>query len=78
MSNLKYIFIDDQKKGVKNFRLDDMPENPTMVIIAKRRSGKSWICRDILRHFKNIPCGVIIAKSEYKQDKPLNEDHNDL
>ena len=71
MSNLKYIFIDDQKKGVKNFRLDDMPENPTMVIIAKRRSGKSWICRDILRHFKNIPCGVIIAKSEYKQDKPF-------
>ena len=54
MSNLKYIFIDDQKKGVKNFRLDDMPENPTMVIIAKRRSGKSWIWTCIKRHESNL------------------------
>jgi len=70
-SELKYIFVDEKKMGVKKFELHKMPDNPTIVIIAKRRSGKSWICRDILRHFRDIPVGIVIAKSEYKQDKPF-------
>ena len=38
-SELKYIFVDEKKMGVKKFELHKMPDNPTIVIIAKRRSG---------------------------------------
>jgi hypothetical protein len=33
-------------------------------MIAKRGSGKSWVCRAIIRHFNYLPGGVIIAKTE--------------
>lgn len=67
-SGLKFITIDNQKKGVRKFELDMFASIPTILIIAKRRSGKSWLCRDLLRYFKSVPAGIIIAKTEGKGD----------
>jgi len=33
-------------------------------MVAKRGAGKSWVCRDILHHYKNLPGGLIIAPTD--------------
>ena len=64
----------DKKLQIREFKLDSMVENPAIVMIAKRASGKSWICRDILRNFKDIPVGLIIAPTEKMSDPPFYSD----
>jgi hypothetical protein len=64
----------DKKLQIKEFKLDSMVENPAIVMIAKRASGKSWVCRDILRNFKDIPVGLIIAPTEKMSDPPFYSD----
>lgn len=59
---------------IKEFSLDSMAEHPAIVMIAKRASGKSWVCRSILKHFKNIPAGVIIAPTEKMANPPFYSD----
>jgi hypothetical protein len=71
MEEPKFIIINGKKKAVRKFELNMMEECPTLLLIAKRRSGKSWVCRDLLRHLKSVPGGVIIAQSEQKADKPF-------
>jgi hypothetical protein len=66
MSNdVKEVRLDGNKSlPIKEFKLETMIENPAIVMIAKRASGKSWVCRAILKHFKDIPVGIIIAPTE--------------
>jgi hypothetical protein len=52
------------KLPINEFKLESMCENPSIVMIAKRGSGKSVVCRAILNHFKNIPVGMIIAPTD--------------
>lgn len=52
------------KLPIKEFKLSDMVANPSIVMIAKRGSGKSVVCKAILNHFKDIPCGMIIAPTD--------------
>ena len=56
---------------ILEFQLDSMCENPAIVMIAKRASGKSWVCRSILRHFRDIPVGIIIAPTEKMANPPF-------
>lgn len=49
---------------INEFEFDQMVENPAIVLIAKRGSGKSYVCRAILHHFRNIPCGIIISRTD--------------
>ena len=49
---------------IKEFKLEWFCNNPSIVMIAKRGSGKSWVCRSIIKHFNYLPGGVIIAKTE--------------
>lgn len=50
---------------IKEFSVSDMVINPSIVMIAKRRSGKSWVVRAILHHFaKSIPVGIIISPTD--------------
>jgi Poxvirus A32 protein len=50
---------------IKEFSLDDMVEDASIVMIAKRRSGKSWVVRAILHHYgKNISAGAIISATD--------------
>lgn len=71
MSEIKYVMLGDKKLVIRKFVLDMMASSPAIMLVAKRRSGKSWVCRDILRHFNDIPVGMIIAKSEKKADEPF-------
>lgn len=56
---------------MREFDLDDMCINPAIVMIAKRASGKSWICRAILKKFKDIPVGIVIAPTEKMATPPF-------
>ena len=61
----------NKKLQIKQFHLTSMVENPAIVMIAKRASGKSWVCRDILKNFKDIPVGIIIAPTEKMANPPF-------
>jgi hypothetical protein len=51
--------------NIKKFDLKKLSQkNPTVLLIAPRRSGKSWIIRDILYQNNDIPVGVIIAPTD--------------
>ena len=49
---------------IKIFNFDDFCANPSICMIAKRASGKSWLVRDILKHFSHLPGGMIISPTE--------------
>lgn len=67
--NNKYVMVSGKKLVINRFSLEMMAEHPAIILVAKRRSGKSWVCRDILRHYRNkIPMGIIISKSEKLQE----------
>jgi len=61
--NVKY--DNGRKLSLKKFDVSKMVPNPSVVMIAKRGSGKSWVVRSILNYLKDrIPCGVIISQTE--------------
>jgi hypothetical protein len=62
----KQVIFSSHSKGldIQEFKMNDMCNYPAICMIAKRRSGKSWVCRNILRHFGDIPGGVIISPTE--------------
>jgi len=62
---VKDITLDGTQLPIREFRLDWMLKNPSICMIAKRGSGKSWVCRSILKHFRHIPGGAIIAPTDY-------------
>ena len=49
---------------IMQFKLSNMVPNPSIVMIAKRGSGKSYIVRDLIYHFRSVPGGVIIAPTD--------------
>ncbi len=49
---------------IKEFKFEYMVDHPAIVMIAKRGSGKSWVCRALVKHFEKIPVGVIMSKSD--------------
>ena len=55
------------KIQIFEFRLEDMKENPSIVLIAKRGSGKSFIARDIVYRFRHMPAGVVISPTDRLQ-----------
>lgn len=61
---IKDIVCDGNSLPIQEFKLEWMVPNPSICMIAKRGSGKSWICKSILKHFSNIPGGVIIAPTD--------------
>ena len=58
------INLDGRSMPIKKFCLDTMAQHASICMIAKRGSGKSWVCRDILQHFSDVPGGVIIAPTD--------------
>lgn len=56
--------MDYAKFNILHFNLKNMEKNPSIVMIAKRGSGKSYITRDLLYHFRHIPGGVVIAPTD--------------
>ena len=60
----KVIKLGGNQLPIREFRLEWMVEDPSICMIAKRGSGKSVVCRSLLKYFKNIPGGVIISPTE--------------
>lgn len=52
------------KLEIEEFQLSSMCDSPSIVMVAKRGSGKSWVARAILDHFSDIPVGMIIAPTD--------------
>ena len=49
---------------LNEFDLNQMVPDASILIIAKRGSGKKYIARDIANHFRHIPGGVLISPHE--------------
>lgn len=56
--------MDFNKFTILEFKLENMVTDPSIVMIAKRGSGKSFITRDIIYHYRHIPGGVVIAPTD--------------
>jgi len=56
--------MDINKFQITEFQPDKMIPDPAIVMIARRGSGKSWVCRDILYHLKHIPGGIVLAPTD--------------
>lgn len=52
------------KLQIRELELKTLCANPAMVIITKRGGGKTWVCRSLLNHFREIPVGIIISHTE--------------
>lgn len=52
------------KFQILEFHLSKMVKDPSIVMIAKRGSGKSFIARDIIYNYRHIPGGVVIAPTD--------------
>ena len=50
---------------INKFDLNLMVEHPSIVMIGKRGSGRSWVVRAILQFFsKKVPVGIIISPTD--------------
>lgn len=49
---------------IKEFKFESMVDSPSIVMIAKRGSGKSVVCKAILKHYEKVPVGIIICKTD--------------
>lgn len=52
------------KLNLKKFNLKDLVHNATILAIGRRRSGKSFLVRDIFYNHKKIPKGIIFSGTE--------------
>ena len=49
---------------IKNFDLNSMVKNPSILIIGKRDTGKSFFIRNILHHYRNVPGGIVFSPTD--------------
>jgi hypothetical protein len=62
--NYKDINFDGSALKIKQFKMKNLKDNAAIAMIAKRGSGKSWICRDIIKRKSDIPGGMIISPTD--------------
>ena len=55
---------DFEKLSLKKFKVKSMVHNATVLLIGRRRSGKSYLVRDIFYHHKDIPLGLVFSGTE--------------
>jgi len=49
---------------LKRFNIDEIRDDKVVVLIGKRDTGKSFLCKDILSHHTGIPAGQVISGTE--------------
>ena len=49
---------------LRKFDINDIKDDKVVVLIGKRETGKSFLCRDILYHHSDIPVGQVISGTE--------------
>jgi hypothetical protein len=52
------------KLPISEFKMEEMVSHPSIVMVAKRGSGKSWVTKAMIHQYQDIPVGVIIAPTE--------------
>lgn len=55
---------DFEKLSLRKFKMKNILPDATILILGRRRSGKSFLTRDIFYHHKNIPSGVVFSGTE--------------
>lgn len=50
--------------NLKKFDMKSITPDSVVVMIAKRRSGKSFLVKDLLKNHKDIPIGMVISPTE--------------
>jgi len=49
---------------LSRFNMNDIKDDKVVVLIGKRETGKSFLCKDILYHHSSIPVGQVISGTE--------------
>jgi hypothetical protein len=49
---------------LKKFNINDVKDDKVVVLIGKRDTGKSFLCRDLLYYHNDIPAGQVISGTE--------------
>ena len=49
---------------LSRFDINDIKDDKVVVLIGKRETGKSFLCKDILYHHSSIPVGQVISGTE--------------
>jgi hypothetical protein len=49
---------------LKKFKIKDIVPNATILLLGRRRSGKSWLVKDIFWYHRSIPSGLIFSGTE--------------
>ena len=49
---------------LRKFNMSEIKDDKVVVLIGKRDTGKSFLCRDILYHHQGIPVGQVISGTE--------------
>lgn len=49
---------------LKRFDMSTIKTDAVVVILGKRRTGKSFLTRDLLSHISDVPAGVVISGTE--------------
>ncbi len=52
------------KVEIDRFHLTNLDPASNIVIIGKKNTGKSWLVRDLMYHFRKFPVGVVISPTE--------------
>jgi len=63
-NSTKNIQFGASKLQLKKFDISEMVDHATIAMIAKRGSGKSWVCRDIMYAKKDVPACLVISPTE--------------
>lgn len=50
--------------NLKKFKLDSILPDATVLCLGRRRSGKSFLVRDIFFHHRHIPSGIVFSGTE--------------
>lgn len=55
---------DFEKLSLRKFKMKNILPDATILILGRRRSGKSFLTRDIFFHHRHIPSGVVFSGTE--------------
>ena len=60
----KFMLILYMEIQLRKFNINDIKDENVVVLIGKRDTGKSFLCRDILYYHNDIPVGQVISGTE--------------
>ena len=56
--------MDIKKIEINKFNMENLQDDATILVLGRRRTGKSWLVRDIFFHRQYIPSGIVFSSTE--------------